>query len=97
MSKAYWIVHVTVKDPAAYDAYRAANAAPLSQFGGRFLVRGAPQTVTEGSIRPRTVVVEFPSLKAATDCYNSPGYQAAIVLRRPASDADFSIIEGWDG
>ncbi len=97
MPKGYWIVHVTVTDAAAYDAYRAANAAPLARFGGKFLVRGTPQTVTEGTLRPRTVVIEFPSLQAAKDCYNSEDYQAAIALRLSASKADFSIIEGWEG
>jgi uncharacterized protein (DUF1330 family) len=97
MPKGYWIVHVTVTDPTAYEAYRAANAAPLARFGAKFLVRGTPQTVTEGTVRPRTIVVEFPSLQAAQDCYNSPGYQAAIALRKDASKADFSIVEGWEG
>jgi uncharacterized protein (DUF1330 family) len=97
MPKGYWIVHVTVTDPAAYEAYRTANSAALTRFGAKFLVRGTPQTVTEGTLRPRTVVIEFPSLQAAKDCYNSTDYQAAIALRRPASEADFSIIEGWEG
>ncbi len=97
MPKGYWVVHVSVDDPAAYEAYRAANGAPLAAFGAKFLVRGGAQTVTEGALRPRTVVIEFPSLKAAQDCYNSPGYQAAIALRLGASEGDFSVVEGWDG
>ncbi|MGQ0566123.1 MAG: DUF1330 domain-containing protein [Gemmobacter sp.] len=97
MPKGYWVVHGTVTDPAAYELYRAANAAPLAQFGARFLVRGGAQTVTEGAVRPRTVVIEFPSLQAAQDCYDSAGYQAAIALRLGASTADFAIVEGWEG
>lgn len=97
MPKAYWIAHVTVTDPAAYDRYRAANAAPFARFGAKFLVRGGAQTIVEGQMRARSVVIEFPSLAAATDCYNSPDYRAALALRTAGSEGDICIIEGWEG
>jgi uncharacterized protein (DUF1330 family) len=97
MPKAYWIAHITVTDPAAYDLYRAAVAALFARFRAKILVRGGTQTVPEGTIRPRTVVIEFPTLQAATDCYNSTDYQAAIKLRQAASEGDICIIEGWEG
>lgn len=97
MNKGYWIVHVTVDDPDAYEVYRRANAAPFAAYGARFLVRGAPQQVVEGAMRPRTVVIEFPSYQAALDCYHSADYQAARALRDPVSTADLAIIEGYDG
>ena len=96
MPKAYWIAHITVTDPAAYDLYRSANGAPFARFGAKILVCAAPQTVVEGSMRARTVVIEFASLQTATDCYNSPDYQAAIALRQAASEGDVCIIEGWE-
>lgn len=96
MPKAYWIAHVTVTDPETYDKYRAANAAPFARFGAKFLVRAGAQTVVEGQMRARTVVIEFPTLQAATNCYNSPDYRAAIALRIGAGDADVCIIEGYD-
>jgi uncharacterized protein (TIGR02246 family) len=94
MPKAYWIAHVTVTDAQAYEAYRSAIAAPLTRFGARFIVRGGSQSVVEGEMRPRTVVIEFPSLQAAADCYNSPEYQAAKALRAPVSAADICIVDG---
>ncbi|KIX17084.1 MULTISPECIES: DUF1330 domain-containing protein [Paracoccus] len=97
MTKAYWIAHVTIDDPDAYDAYRRANAAPFAEYGARFLVRGGAQQVVEGHARPRSVVIEFPSLEAAQACYDSPGYQAAKALREPVSAADVIIVEGWPG
>lgn len=96
MPKAYWIAHVTVTDTAAYDTYRAANAAPFARFGAKFLVRAGAQTVVEGQMRPRTVVIEFPDLQAATDCYNAPDYRAAMTLREGASEADVCIIDGYE-
>lgn len=96
MPKAYWIGHVTVDDPAAYEAYRQANAAAFAKYGGRFLVRGGDQDVVEGQMRPRSVVIEFASRADAEACYRSPEYQAALALRRPASSADIAIVDGWD-
>ena len=72
MPKGYWIVHVTVDDPAAYEAYRQANAAPLARHGGRFLVRGGAQEVVEGTARARSVVIEFPSPRGRAGLLGRP-------------------------
>ncbi|WP_298435618.1 DUF1330 domain-containing protein [uncultured Jannaschia sp.] len=97
MPKGYWIAHGRVDDPDAYDLYRAANAAPLAEYGGRFLVRGGQRSVVEGNAKPRTVVIEFPDFQAAMECYQSDGYQAAMRLREGISESDLVIAEGWEG
>lgn len=97
MQKGYWIVRVDVTDQEQYKAYVAANAAPLKQYGARFLARGGRFEVPEGTTRARNVIVEFPSFQAALDCWHSPDYQAAIKLRVPASTIDLVIVEGYDG
>lgn len=94
MPKGYWIGHITVTDPEAYQAYRAANAAAFEKYAGRFLVRGGAQEVVEGDLRPRAVVVEFPTIEAARACYASPEYRAAMALRLPVSMIDLCIVEG---
>lgn len=96
MPKAYWIGHVTVTDPAAYERYREANAAAFQKYGGRFLVRGGAQEVVEGEMRPRAVVIEFPDLAAARACYASREYRAAMAHRQEASHADICIVDGWE-
>src|SRR5713101_7460338 len=94
--KGYWIAHVDVTDPEGYKAYIAANALPFGKFGARFLVRGGTREVVEGKVRGRTVVLEFPSYRAALDCYRSPDYQAAAALRKGRAEFDLFIIEGCD-
>ena len=37
---AYWIAHVDVSDPKAYEAYRKANALAFNKYNRRFIVRG---------------------------------------------------------
>jgi uncharacterized protein (DUF1330 family) len=51
----------------------------------------------EGKLRPRVIVVEFPTHQAALDCYRSPEYEAAKKLRMQAASADLVVLEGYDG
>jgi uncharacterized protein (DUF1330 family) len=96
MAKAYWIVNNLITDPAAYEAYKAANAAPFAAYGARFLVRAGAQTVREGQAHPRSVVIEFASMADAVACYESPEYQAALALRKEAATGSLIIVEGYD-
>lgn len=97
MAKGYWIARVDVADAETYKTYVAANAAPISRFGGRFLVRAGRFENPEGSSRSRNVVLEFPSYQAALDCWHSADYQAAVKLRLPVSTVDMVVVEGYDG
>lgn len=95
MAKGYWIANNVIHDAAAYEAYKAANAAPFARHGGRFLVRAGQQTIAEGEARPRTVVIEFPSYAAALACYDDPDYHAALALRASIADGTLIIVEGY--
>ena len=97
MAKGYWIARIDVADPEQYKKYVAANAAPISAHGGKFLVRGGACEEVEGNHRSRNVVIEFPSYEAAKACYFSDAYQEAIKLRLAVSEGDALIIEGYDG
>ncbi|SEO63387.1 Uncharacterized conserved protein, DUF1330 family [Salinihabitans flavidus] len=97
MPKGYWIGRIDVDDPETYKDYVAANAAPFAEYGARFLVRGGPFELAEGTARARNVVIEFPSYQAALECYHSDGYQAAKAIRDPVSTGDIVIVEGYDG
>ena len=94
MAKGYWIGRVDVQDAEAYKAYVEANAAAFSKFGARFVVRGGPFEAVEGGSRSRNVVIEFPSLQAAYDCYHSPEYQIAAAIRQEVADAEMVVVEG---
>ena len=97
MAKGYWIAHNQITDMDAYEAYKVAAAPALRAYDARFLVRAGLSEFAEGRLRPRTVVIEFPSLKAAQDCYASESYQAAKAIRETASETDMVIVEGYDG
>lgn len=94
MAKGYWIVHITIKDEAAYPAYLAADKIVFDKFNARFLVRGGRYEAPEGVSRSRHVVIEFESYETALACYHSQEYQAAARLRQVSADAEVLIIEG---
>ncbi len=94
MAKGYWIGHITVHDPERYKDYVTTATPAYQQFGARFLVRGGTHDPVEGEGRPRNVVIEFPSLQAARDCYASDTYRAARAIRQEASDGEVTIVEG---
>lgn len=72
MAKGYWIAHVDVRDNERYKDYVATAKPAFERFGANFLARGGALTELEGKARGRNVVIEFPSVQHAIDCYNSP-------------------------
>jgi uncharacterized protein (DUF1330 family) len=97
MAKGYWIAHVDVSDPEAYQAYVRANGVAFAKFGGRFLVRGGTYRAAEGVARARQIVIEFKDYATALACFDSEEYQQAKELRTKASQSELVIVEGYDG
>lgn len=93
MPKAYWIAHVTVNDAERYKDYVSTAKPAFERYGAKFLARGGAWEQFEGQGRARNVVIEFPSMQAARDCYNSAEYQAAKAIRQPVADAEMMIVE----
>jgi len=94
MAKGYWIGHITVKDAAAYELYKAANAVPFEKYGGRFIVRGGRFQCLAGQTRERHVLIEFESYDQALACYNSPEYRDAQKYQAASSENDMIVVEG---
>jgi uncharacterized protein (DUF1330 family) len=94
MPKAYWIAHVTVTNPDQYQKYVEASRAAFTKYGAVMLARGGSFQQMEGQGHPRNVVIEFPSLLVAKDCYASPEYQHAKSLRQGAGLANVLLVEG---
>ena len=101
MTKAYWVgSHMTVKDPEKLKAYAKLAAQASTAHGGRVLARGgvgAGKVLSlEGFDQSRVAVTEFPSMKAAVDCFNSEDYQAAMAKLDGGIERDVFIVEGLD-
>jgi uncharacterized protein (DUF1330 family) len=98
MAKGYVIAQMSVVNQDGYLAYSKQVPGTLEAFGGRFVVRGGEATPMDGVPKgPRNVVIEFPSLKAAQDWYNSPAYQAIVQGRLDNADGYLITVEGFEG
>ena len=97
MAKAYWIARVDVHDPETYKDYVSTAKPAFERYGAKFLARGGAYEVLEGAARGRNVVIEFPSIEAALNCYHSEEYQAAKAIRMTVADAEMLIVEGYEG
>lgn len=49
MAKGYWVAFADESDPEGYKAYIAENAKAFRKHGGRFLTRGAEDTVAHAA------------------------------------------------
>ena len=96
MAKGYWIAHVDVHDAEGYKGYVAAARPAFEKYGAKFLARGGAFERLEGAEHARNVLIEFPSLQAAHDCYHSPEYQIARAIRAQFADAEMVLVEGFD-
>ena len=93
MPTALWISHVSVIDPEAHGEFAKRAVAAIDEYGADFLVRGGASVQLEGAERQRHIVVRFPSLKAAQNCYKSATYQEALSFAKGASERDLYIVE----
>lgn len=96
MPKAYWIARVDVRDPERYKDYVTTAKPAFERHGAKFLVRGGPFKELEGVARSRNVVIEFASMDEAVACYYSDEYQAAAAIRQECSEAEMTLVEGYE-
>ena len=97
MRKGYFIAHLDVTQPDSYTPYRDKAPATVTQYGGTYLTRGGDSETMEGDALPsRTVVLEFPSVKAAKAWYNSSEYQEISGIRHANATGFAQIVEGAD-
>ena len=94
MPKGYIIAHVTVTDPEEFPEYVRLDTPILLGLGGKFVVRGGPSEVVEGSANERHVVIEFPDYAAAKAAYHDPEYQKVAEIRRRSADSVIILAEG---
>ena len=68
----------------------------LAKYNARFLCCELQTDVREGNPGLLTLIVEFESLAAAKQAYESAEYQEMIKLREPHSQISLTILEEGD-
>ncbi len=92
----YVIAQYTVNNPEPLTEYTAKVRPTIAAHQGRVLVADGDVDLREGALPgQRTVVLEFPSKKAAQGWYDSPEYQAILPLRVNNSTGCLTIVDGF--
>jgi uncharacterized protein (DUF1330 family) len=95
---AYLIVDVEIHDLETFRQYSAGSPAVMASAGGRYLSRGGPFEVAEGTWQPgRLVFAEFPSWDVLHSWYFGDEYQALARLRQSCATAHMVAVEGHAG
>lgn len=98
MKKGYWIVaYRSISDDNALKEYGKLAVPAIQAGGGKTLIRTSDAIEPhESGLKQRVVVIEFETFEKAKATYQSPAYQAALKVLKPAADRDFRIVEGVD-
>ena len=96
MKKGYIIGQITITNPKKYQRYASETEKIIKKFGGRYLIRGGNQIITEGNPQGnRDVVVEFDTLEKAKEFYESEEYAKIIDIRKENSTGYILLVEGY--
>jgi uncharacterized protein (DUF1330 family) len=91
---AYVIVDIEVHDPVEYEEYKKLAAPTVTAYGGRYLVRGGPVELLEGSWQPkRLVVLEFETAAQAKAWWSSQEYSVAKEIRHRTATTDMLLTD----
>ena len=93
MPKGYVVITEDVKDPPGWREY--AKLAEQGDGRGDDLAFDPNAEQIEGEWHgTQTVLLEFESVEAAREWYNSDAYQEAAKLRQAAADCNGAILSG---
>ena len=93
--KGYWIAIYKDLKNSENIKKNAEKATPaIKKYNGKILARGGKVETIEGTPSPRTVLIEFPSLQEAVNCYQSDEYQTAMKIGKGEFNRHIQIVEG---
>ena len=95
MAKGYVVVIEEVHDEEGIAAYAQAAAPAIIESSAEVLAFDLQPAVLEGEVNgQRAVILEFESVQAAQEWYDSAAYEAAIHLRQAAARSTVMIVSG---
>jgi uncharacterized protein (DUF1330 family) len=97
--KAFVVVQIAITDRDKYHQYETAGHQKIfDKFGGQVVGIDEDVDIVEGSWPfTRTVLIEFPTEKAARSWYESQEYQAVVGLRHGSATSNLVIVAGYPG
>ena len=94
MAPGFMIVYARITDAEQFRVYANAVGPLIARFGGRLIGRTEAPQVLEGEFPWQTIgLLEFPTLAAAEDFWNSAEYTTVKRLRVGAADFQVVLVE----
>ena len=93
----FCIGNIDIRDFEKYrnSGYLENAARTITEYGGRYRVRGGQTKIIEGQpVLHRLVVIEFPSMESFESWYSSDAYAPWKKIRQELSETDFFVVEG---
>ena len=92
----YVVLEFKINDTEGFKTYAQRAPATVSQYGGKFVVRGPKPESLKGDAPQGGpfIVLSFASAEQARRWANSPEYAALIPLRDQAAETRAFIVEG---
>lgn len=87
-------IRESTQDQAELDVYSQMAGATLEGHPVKVLAAYGRQEVLEGPVVEGVVIVEFPSIEAAREWYDSPAYREAREHRLKGAKYRAVIVEG---
>ncbi len=97
MTKGYLVGMITVDNAAAYKPYIEQATPLVTEYGGRYLIRGGEKNTVEGNApQDRVVVIEFDDIETVKRFYDDPRYVEIRKIRQDNSSGFLMQIMGYD-
>lgn len=92
---AFLIVDTKLKNPEAYEEYKALAKPIAEKFGGVYRARGGTLDVRETALwsPSRIVIIEFPDMQSAQAFVDSEEYAPVAPLRQNNADCTLFIVD----
>ena len=92
---AYVIVDIEIIDPSGFDEYRKAVVPLVEKYGGKYVAVSDRAETLEGSWSPkRIVMIEFPSMDRAKECFGCEEYREPCKIRQRTAKTNMILVEG---
>ena len=90
------VIYTSISDEEKLARYAELAGPAMVEQGAKFLARGMPVAVKESGRNTRTVVIEWESMEAANQGYESDEYQTALIALDNSAKREFRYIEMLD-
>ncbi len=91
----YMIIEIEIKDQELYSEYVHKVYDIITQYGGKYLVRGGEITPISNNWNPeRIIIVEFHNKDQMQKCFQSPEYLEIAPLREKSTISKAITVEG---